>query len=290
MKDYIIVTDSTTDLTSSQIDEMELSVLPLKFRINDEEYSDLADKSEIKFEDFFAMLRSGKQSTTSQISPSEFISAVEPFVKDGKDILYIAFSSALSGTYNSASTGAELLKEKYPDVNIRVIDSLCASGGEGLLVYLAVQKKREGYSLDKLADWLENERLHLCHWFTVDDLNHLKRGGRVSAVTALLGTTLSIKPVLHVDNEGRLINVKKVRGRKQSLDALVDMMEATAINPTEQTIFITHGDCFEDAKYVADTIKAKFNVKDVVINPLGPVIGSHSGPGTMALFFWGTSR
>lgn len=290
MKDYIIVTDSTTDLTSSQINELGLSVIPLKFRINDEEYSDLADKSEIRFEDFFGMLRKGKQSTTSQISPSEFIDAVEPFVQNGKDILYIAFSSALSGTYNSACTGAELLKEKYPDVNIRVIDSLSASGGEGLLVYLAVQKKREGYDLDKLADWLENERLHLCHWFTVDDLNHLKRGGRVSAVTALLGTTLSIKPVLHVDNEGRLINVKKVRGRKQSLDALVDMMDETAINPTEQTIFITHGDCMEDAKYVADSVKSRFNVKDVVINPLGPVIGSHSGPGTMALFFWGTTR
>ena len=209
----------------------------------------------------------------------------------GRDVLYIAFSSGLSGTYQALSLMAAQLQEEFPERKIHMVDSLAASGGQGLLVWYAVQHARAGESIDQVRDWLEENKLHLAHWFTVDDLMFLFRGGRVSKTAAWAGTLLNIKPVLHVDDEGHLIPMEKVRGRKKSLNALIDHMEKSANKPiSDQMVFITHGDCIEDAEYVAAKIKERFGVKEVVINYVDPVIGAHSGPGTMALFFLADKR
>lgn len=213
-----------------------------------------------------------------------------PFLDAGQDVLVLAFSSGLSTTYQSSVIAVEELREQYPDRKIYTVDTLAASLGQGLLVWHAAQLRTQGKTIEEVRDWVEENKLHLCHWFTVDDLNHLKRGGRVSAATALLGTMLSIKPVLHVDDEGHLINMSKARGRAASLKALVDKMEETAIDPAGQTIFISHGDCEGDARKVAGMVKERFGVEVAVIGTIGPVIGAHSGPGTMALFFLGEKR
>ncbi len=290
MRDYVIITDSTTDLTTELIKELDITVIPMEFNIDGKSYLNYSDERDISYKNFYDDLRNGKSSTTSLINSAAFTELFEPILKNGKDILYIAFSSGLSGTYNSSCIAAQTLSEEYPDSKIYIVDSLSASMGEGLLVYHAANKKNAGMDIDELRDWVEDNKLKLCHWFTVDDLHHLKRGGRLSSAAAIVGTMLSIKPVLHVDNEGHLIPVEKVRGRKLSITSLLKMMEKTVTKPEEQTIFISHGDCIEDAEYLAKLIKEKLNVKDIKINYIGPVIGSHSGPGTVALFFLGTER
>lgn len=290
MRDYVIITDSTTDLTQELINELNITVIPMEFNIEGKSYLNYSDERDISYKEFYDILRSGKSSTTSLINTATFTDLFEPILQDGKDILYIAFSSGLSGTYNSSCIAAQMLSEKYTDSKIYTVDSLSASMGEGLLVYHAANKKKEGMNIDDLKDWVEKNKHNLCHWFTVDDLHHLKRGGRLSSAAAIVGTVLSIKPVLHVDNEGHLIPVEKVRGRKLSITAMLKIMEKTAIKPEEQTIFISHGDCLEEAEYLATLIKEKLNVKDIKMNFIGPVIGSHSGPGTIALFFLGTER
>ena len=214
---------------------------------------------------------------------------MEPILQAGEDILYLGFSSALSSTYNAGALAAEQLAEKYPDRKILTVDTLSASMGQGLLVYLTVQQKRAGATIEEARDFAEKNKFHLCHWFTVDDLHHLRRGGRVSATSAVLGTVLNIKPVLHMDNEGRLIFMEKVRGRRASIKRMLEKMRETAIEPEKQIVFMSHGDCIEDAEYLAGRIREEWNV-EVVINYVGPVIGSHSGPGTLALFFLGTER
>ena len=287
---YKIITDSTIDMDHKMIEELGLTVVPLRFTIDGKTYKDKADLSDMPTETFYAKLREGKMSTTSQINADEFTRVFEPVLQGGEDDLYIAFSSGLSGTCQSAFIARDELKEKYPERKIYVFDSLCASLGEGLLVYHAAMLKRAGTDIDSLYKWLGENVLKLCHWFTVDDLNHLKRGGRISAATALFGTMLAIKPVMHVDNEGRLIPVSKARGRKASLTSLVDRMAATAIDPENQTVFISHGDCLTDAEFVAEEVRRRLGVKTVCINYVGPVIGNHSGPGTMALFFLGKER
>ncbi len=287
---YRIVTDSGVDLTQKMIAELELTVGSLKFTIEGNTYEDRSDKSELSTPKFYGMLREGKTSVTTQINTEEFKDLFEPILKNGEDILYIGFSGGLSGTYQSACIAAEELREQYPDRKLYTMDSLCASMGQGLLVYHAAQLKKNGTDIDALYAWLKDNHLKLCHWFTVDDLNHLKRGGRVSAATALVGTVLGIKPVLHVDDEGHLINVAKARGRKASLDMLVNKMAESAIEPENQTIFISHGDCYDDAKYVADKVREKFGTKKFEINFVGPVIGGHAGPGVVALFFLGKQR
>ncbi|MDL2254556.1 DegV family protein, partial [Ruminococcaceae bacterium OttesenSCG-928-I18] len=249
-----------------------------------------ADGRDISFPDFYAKLRNGSMSVTSQVNVTQFLEPFRSTLQQGKDILYIGFSSGLSGTVNSGRLAAEELAGEFPEAKILVVDTLAASLGQGLLVYHAVQKKREGASIEEAAQWLESNKLNLAHWFTVDDLNFLKRGGRVSGAAAMFGTMLNIKPVMHVDNAGKLIPVEKVRGRRQSLDALVDHMEKTAILPEEQMVFISHGDSREDAEYVAHEVKNRLGVSEVFLNYVGPVIGSHSGPGTMALFFLATER
>lgn len=290
MKNYVIITESTSDITKELVEELGVIVIPMNFEMNQKSYTHYPDAREMGVHEFYEALKAGSKSVTSLVNTQSFLNYFEPIIKEGNDILYIGFSSGLSGTYNSAVIAREELLEKYPDANISCIDTKAASAGEGLLVYTAANKKKEGLSLTELDTWLRENVLNLCHWFTVDDLFHLKRGGRVSALSAGIGTALNIKPILHVDDEGHLIPMEKVRGRKKSLLALLDHMVETSTRPEEQVVFIGHGDAIEDAKFLADQIKEKLHVKDVILTPIGPVVGSHSGPGTIALFFFGTKR
>ena len=290
MRDFVIMTDSCCDMTAQMAEELELKVLPLSLLMGADTYRNWLDGREIGFHDFYERIRAGATATTSAISVGDFEEAMRPILEAGKDILYLGFSSGLSTTYQSAAIAADGLREEFPDAKIYTVDSLAASLGQGLFVYLCVQQKRAGKAIEEVRDYAEATKLKVCHWFTVDDLNHLKRGGRISAATALFGTMLAIKPVMHVDNEGHLIPVSKARGRKASLLALVDQMEQTAIDPRHQTVFISHGDCEADAQFVADEVRRRFGTEDIHINYVGPVIGNHSGPGTMALFFLGEHR
>lgn len=290
MGTYRIVTDSTTDLTPELIQELDVQVIPLCYMMGGKTYHNIPGGGEMTEKEFYAKLRAGSMSTTTQVNSEEFLRVFTPLLEAGQDVLYIGFSSGLSGTYQSAALAREELKQRFPGRRLEVFDSRCASMGEGLLVYHAAKLQQAGKSLDEVLSWLKENVLNLCHWFTVDDLNHLKRGGRVSTATALVGTMLGIKPVLHVDNEGHLIPVSKVRGRKQSLDALVRRMEDTALDPAGQMVFISHGDCLEDARYVERQIREKLGVRQVELGFIGPVIGAHSGPGTVALFFLGKER
>ncbi len=290
MSEYVLFTDSNTDLPADLVQQLDLSVIPMLFEMDGKSYYNYPDNHEMDPKEFYAALRGGKVCTTSQVSPSRFDEIFSPVLESGRDILYLCFSSGLSGTYNTSRLAVEELREKFPDRKIRTVDTLAASMGQGLLVYLAAKKRQEGMSLDELGDWVEENRLKLCHWFTVDDLMFLKRGGRVSSAAAVTGTMLGIKPVLHVDDEGHLIPMEKVRGRRASLDALVKHMQATAIRPAEQTVFISHGDCQADCDYVAQQLREKLGVKHIVTSYIGPVIGAHSGPGTVALFFVGEKR
>ena len=290
MRDFVILTDSCCDLDAQIAQSLELEVLPLSLQMGDATYRNFLDGREIGFQDFYARVRGGTEATTSAVNVGEFEERMRQLLAAGKDILCISFSSALSTTYQSAVIAAEELKGEAPEADIRVVDSLCASGGQGLLVWLCAREKAAGKSLEEVWAFAEETKLHICHWFTVDDLYHLKRGGRINAATALFGTMLAIKPVMHVDDKGRLTPVSKARGRKASLLALVDEMEKSVIEPEPQTIFITHGDCAEDARFVAEEITRRFGIKDIHINYVGPVIGNHSGPGTMALFFIGKNR
>lgn len=287
---YQIITDSSCDLPQELADAYGLIVLPLSVTVDGITYKNYLDGREIGFHTLYEKYRSGSKTSTCAVNPDAFIDVLEPCLKEGKDVFYIGFSSGLSATYQSGCIAAAELREKYPERKIMTIDSLCASLGQGLFVHYAVQKQREGATMEELAAYLEELRPHLCHWFTVDDLMYLKRGGRISASTALLGTALQIKPVMHTDNDGKLANVSKARGRKASIRALVDRMEQTAIDPSSQTVFICHGDCIEDAEYAASLIRERFGIQDIVINYTGPVIGAHSGPGTLAIFFVGTER
>ena len=290
MKDYVIITDSCSDMPSQMAKELDVTVIPMKFSLGGRTYTNYSDNHELAVHDFYDMLRAGEQSKTSQLSPSDFHEYFTPFLEQGKNILYIAFSSGLSGTFQNSLIAAKELEEEFPERRIECFDSLCACIGECALVWYAARCKKEGYSLEEILSWLNANRLHLCHWFTVDDLGHLKRGGRVSAATALAGTMLKIKPILHVDNEGHLVNVGKVRGRKASLDAIINKIGETGIDIEKQTVFVSHGDSPEEAKYVADEIKRRYNVHDVIVADIGPVIGAHSGPGTMAVYYLGTER
>ena len=291
--DFEIVTDSCCNLLEDMIDDFGIHILPLTFMVDgeDEVYQSYLKGERTDLKQFYTMMREGKVFKTSLPTLAESEALFRELLGSGRDVLYIAFSSGLSGTYQALSLMAAQLQEEFPERKIHVVDSLAASGGQGLLVWYAVQHARAGESIDQVRDWLEENKLHLAHWFTVDDLMFLFRGGRVSKTAAWAGTLLNIKPVLHVDDEGHLIPMEKVRGRKKSLNALIDHMEKSANKPiSDQMVFITHGDCIEDAEHVAAKIKERFGVKEVVINYVDPVIGAHSGPGTMALFFLADKR
>lgn len=287
MREYVIFTDSSCDLPKNLVEEWGLEILSLEVSI-DGIGSFL--NHEIDAKEFYGHLRNKRSVKTSAANMDSFATAFEQIVKDGKDILYIGFSSGLSATYMAGKNAAEEISEKYPECKILTVDSLCAALGQGLFVKYAVDKKKEGATIDELAAYLEELRPHLAHWFTVDDLNFLKRGGRVSATTAAVGTLLQIKPVMHVDNNGKLINMAKAKGRNASIKALLEKMKETAIDPEKQTVYICHGDCYDDAKKLADMVTAEFGITDILIDYVGPVIGAHSGPGTLALFFVATEK
>lgn len=284
---YQIITDSCCDFTKEMYEKLGLAVVPLMVNFRGQTFPDRNDES---LKDMYAGLRAGEVATTSAANPGQWQELMEPYLQKGEDLLVLAFSSGLSTTYQSASMAADELRNLYPDRTISVVDSLCASLGEGLLAYYACKKRDEGMPLRELTQWLLDNRLHLCHWFTVDDLMYLKRGGRVSAATAIVGTMLSIKPVLHVDDEGHLINVGKARGRKASIQAMAKKVAELGAGFDNSTMFISHGDCQEDAEYLAGLLKEQYGAKEVYINYVGAVIGSHSGPGTLALFFMGEHR
>ena len=290
MRDFVIMTDSCCDMTDQMARELELEVLPLCLEMGGKEYRNLLDGSELDFQEFYNRIRAGEEATTSAVSVGAFEERMRAILSQGKDILCINFSSALSTTYQSAVIAAGELQSDNPDGKVLVVDSLCASLGQGLLLYLCVQQKRAGKSLEEVHAFAQETKGKVCHWFTVDDLNHLKRGGRISAATALFGTMLSIKPVMHVDDGGHLVPVSKARGRKASILEMAEHMAKTAIDPANQTVFISHGDCEGDALFLADEIRCRLGTTDIHINFVGPVIGNHSGPGTLALFFLGTER
>lgn len=288
-RNYTIITDTTCDLPQDYYEKNNVTVVALTYMLDGVEYDGTFENS-LKPALFYEKLRSGIMAKTAAVSPETMARIFTNVLELGSDLLYVAFSSGLSSTYQSACIARDELAGKYPDRKILCVDSLCASLGEGLLLDLVLRKAKEGADIEELAAYAEDVRLHVCHYFTVDDLNHLYRGGRVSKTTAFFGTMLGIKPVMHVDEEGHLIPIGKVRGRRQSLDALVSKMGTKIEGCDNPYVFISHGDCLDDAKYVAAQVKAKYGIKTEIIGTIGPVIGSHSGPGTVALFFVGRNR
>ena len=285
---FIISTDSGSDLTQAYCQENGVVCLELSYTIAGETYTSFDPR--MSYKQFYDLVRQGEMPVTQQVNPQQFVEVWEPLLQQGNDILHIGFSSGLSGTFNSSRMAADELCEKYPEATILTIDTLAASLGQGLLVHYAVKMKQDGTEMQEIADWLENNKLNMVHNFTVDDLNHLHRGGRVSKATAIVGTALGIKPALHVDNDGHLINISKVRGRKASLKWLVDRMEELVGDWENEEFFISHGDCLEEAQFVADEVSKRLGITKYTIGYVGPVIGAHAGPGVVALFFMGKER
>ena len=284
---YRIITDSCCDLPKDLLSTLDIDTVHLSLLFRGQELTNPSD-GEIKT--MYDALRAGESASTSAVNPEAWKNAMEPVVAGGQDVLVMAFSSGLSTTYQSAVIAAEELMEQYPGRTVKVVDTLSASLGQGLYVWYACKKRDEGLSLEELYRWCEDHKENIAHWFTVDDLMFLKRGGRISAATAVVGTMLNIKPILHVDDNGKLVSVSKSRGRKNALDALAKKLAEDGLPGENETVFISHGDCLEDAQYVANLCKEKYGVKNVVIGYVGAVIGSHSGPGTVAFFFLGKHR
>lgn len=285
--EYVIITDSGSDITPEMAAEWGIHVIPLCYSLNDGEPL-LGDQVDLK--EFYSALRNGAKATTSAANLDDFTTAFEEYAKKGIDVLYLGFSSGLSSTSSTGRLACSELSEEYPDVKLYAVDTLCASLGFGMIAYMALQMKKNGATIEEVRDWVEDNKLKLAHHFTVDDLFFLKRGGRVSAATAVVGSMLSIKPLLHVDNEGHLISIGKARGRKASIDGLIKACEKSVVSPETQTMFISHGDCEEEAMELRQQIIDKFHPVDVIVGCIGPVIGAHSGPGTLALFFLGNER
>ena len=283
---YVMITDSACDILPEKLKEWDVELIRLPYLFTDDGKEHL-DQDQPMHE-FYNEMREGRVAKTSGINEDTFQNVFASFLEAGKDILYLAFSSGLSVTCENAKKVAAQLSEQYPDRKIRVVDSLCASAGQGLFVYLSVKNRDKGMSLDENADAMEADKLHLCHWFTVEDLKYLKRGGRISAATALLGTALNVKPVLHVDNEGHLIKMIQTHGRKKSIRKMAEKLGETILEDTP--IFISHGDCPEDAELLAKIIREEYGREVELITLIGSVIGAHSGPGTLALFFRGSER
>ena len=284
MNEFLIVTDSTTDLPKSFYVDKGVPVVSLSYIMDGVTYEDM---NGLSGKEFFDKIRAGSMPTTSQINPEQAKDALEPLVREGKDILYIAFTSGLSGSYNSVRIAAEELLEEYPDRKIIVIDSLCASMGEGLLLYKAVQLKEQGKSLDEIATWVEENKLNICHDVTIDDLYHLHRGGRVSKASAVVGSIIKIKPMIHVNEEGKLIVIGKERGRKKAMLSLVDRMEEKSVGFENDVVMIVHGDVEQDAEFLKKEIEERFGIQNIIINGIGAVIGSHTGPGVISIFYMG---
>lgn len=284
MSEFIITADSTVDLPKEFLEEKNVPIVSLSYIVDGATYK---DGEGLTSKEFYDKIREGAMPTTSQVNPEQARELFEPILKEGKDILHIAFTSGLSGTYNSCRIAAEELSEEYPDRKIIVVDSLCAASGGGMLLYKALELKEQGKSFDEIAAWVEENKLHVCHDVTVDDLFHLHRGGRVSKTSAVLGTIIKIKPIIHVNDEGKLIVIGKERGRKKALQTLVERMEEKSQGYDNDIVMITHGDALEDAEYVKGLIQEKFGITNIMINPLGTVIGSHTGPGVISIFYMG---
>lgn len=289
MRDYAIVTDSSCDFDRAQIRDLDLTVVPLSVQLGQDRYRNTPDEAP-ESHVFYTRLSQGEPAQTSAPNVEEFKDAMRPLLAAGKDILYLGFSSGLSATCQNGTMATQELAEEFPQAKLLAVDTLCASLGQGLLIHLAVEEKRKGKTMEEVADFVRQTLPHLCHWFTVGDLNQLRRGGRLSAGKAILGNLLHIKPVLHVDDEGHLVPVDSVKGRKKSIEALFQKMAETAIDPQNQHIYISHGDCLADAQALAAMVQERLHVASVTIGDVGPVIGAHSGLGTLALFFLGQQR
>lgn len=291
MNQFAITTETACDLSTAFLAENDIGTTSLYVTMDGITYGP-GYSEKISTHTFYEKMRQGSMPQTQQVNPEQAMSVFEPFLMQGQDILHIGFSSALSGSFNSCAAAAEELKEKYPDRKIIVIDTLSASSGQGLLVYHAVAMRKEGKTLEETAQWIEENKLHSCSYFTVDDLHHLQRGGRVSKTTAFIGSAIGIKPVLYIDPEGKLIPVGKIRGRKQSITALADNMEKKigSYRGKNKVAFISHGDCLSEAEDLANTLKERFGVEEVVINYLGATLAAHAGPGTILLAFLGEER
>ncbi|OUP50586.1 DegV family protein [Lachnoclostridium sp. An181] len=289
MKEYIITTDSTVDLPKSMLEEKGVPYIALSYTIDGITYE---DRNGLSPKEFFDKIRNGSMPTTSQVNPEQVREMFEKELEKGYDILHIAFSSGLSGTCNSARIAAQTLMEEKEGAKIIVIDSLCACLGQGLLLTKALALKEQGRKLEEVADWVEKNKLHICHNVTVNDLHHLHRGGRVSKATAILGTMVQIKPIIYLNDEGKLEVIGKERGRKKALNRIVDMMEnqMKGYEKENDLVMITHGDCIEDAEYVKEQIQKKYGISNVIINNIGTVIGTHTGPGVVATFCMGNKK
>ena len=289
MRDYVIITDSSCDLPEDLVRQWDLTVVPLSVEIGTDRFYNTPEEAP-DGHTFYSRLVKGEPVKTSAPNVEEFMASMRPILLDGKDILNLSFSSALSATYQNACIAAEELKEELPDATILTVDTLAASLGQGMLVDLALEQQRQGRTIWEVRDYIESNKLHLCHWFTVGDLSQLRRGGRLSAGKAILGNLLHIKPVLHVDDNGRLVPMDSVKGRKKSIEAMFEKMRETVTEPQSQRIYISHGDCLDDAQMLADLAREQLGVQSVTIGYVGPVIGAHSGYRTLALFFLGTKR
>lgn len=288
--DYIISADTACDMPEEFFKENHIPVVSLSFVMEGKTYGG-EDGEEMPLEVFYDKVKQGKTATTNQVNVADHMNLFEQAAAEGKDVLHISLSSGLSGTYQSAVIAAQEAGEKYPGRKFFAVDSLCASHGQGLFLYYVVENRKKGMSLEENLAWIQENVLHLCHWFTVDDLEHLHRGGRVSKAAAVMGGMLGIKPVLHVDHEGRLIAVEKVRGRPKSIDSMITHMKNTIVNPEGQLILVGHTNSLEDANFLAQMAReAVPGAKDVKVMPIGPVIGAHTGIGCLSLFFLGSER
>lgn len=291
MRDYIIMTDSCCDLNAQEVAESGLRVVPLTFTIGGKSYHDTPDHADMPLREFYRRVKNGETSVTAAANVADFIDAMRPELEADRDILCVTFSSAMSTTYQSACIAAEELRALYRRARIIVIDSLCASRGQGMLVWNAAREKAKGRGIDEVAGWVRETIPHQEHWFTVDDLNHLRRGGRLNVTSAIVGTVLAIKPVMHCDAEGKLTAVGKARGMKQALSEIVNKMDELGTRPlSDQTVFICHADAPESVELVKGLLQTRYGVTDVRADYIGPVIGSHTGAGTLGLFFFGSAR
>lgn len=289
MSEYVILTESSCDLTPELVAQAGVEVLPLSFTIDGKNYPHYPDARAYPIADFYQRMREGAVAVTAAANVVELTEGMEKHLRQGRDVLFLCFSSGLSSTRDACAIAAEDLRERYPERKIYTVDTLAASGGQGLLVLLAGRKQKAGASIEEVRDFAEETKFHVGHWFTVDDLVYLKRGGRVSSAAAVVGTMLNIKPVLHVDNEGHLIPMEKVRGRKAAIQALFRHMQETAL-PDQETVMINHADCLAEAESLAERIRVEFHPKEVLIADLGPIIGAHTGPGLVTLFFLAEHR
>jgi DegV family protein with EDD domain len=290
MNKIMLVTDSCADLTQKNVQDMSIKVIPLSLEIEEKTYFHHPDERELKINHFYEMLRQKKIAKTSLINTQQFVTFFEDILKEGYDILYIGFSSALSGTYHSSTLAAEALKEAYPNQKILTVDSLCASSGQGLLVRLVHDFLKQEKTIEEAQAFANETKQTITHIFTVAELGTLKRGGRLSNAKAFIGTLLKLKPLLHVNEQGQLVALQRIRGRKSSLEAMVEITALKIKDSNTQSIIISHGDCLDEAHQVGEMLKSRIEVQDIIYDPIGPVIGAHSGPGTIAIFFLGNSR